>query len=106
MSGNLEQGPEATGKVAAETKRSMERREALRRFGVYAAVTAPAMTVLLASRQSQAGGFSRNGNANRSGNSGLSRILGGGGSSGSSSGGGSVGGSTGGNTGGGGGFSM
>ena len=40
-------------------------------FGVYAAVTAPAMTVLLASRQSQAGGFSRNGHANRSGNSGL-----------------------------------
>src|SRR4051812_17585714 len=60
---------EAPGKV--ETGISVERRELLRRFGVYAAVTAPAMTVLLASRQSQAGGFSRNGHANHSGNSGL-----------------------------------
>ena len=50
---------------------SVERRELLRRFGVYAAVTAPAMTVLLASRQSEAGGFSRNGHANKGGNSGL-----------------------------------
>ncbi|MFL5335115.1 MAG: hypothetical protein ACJ8H8_18470 [Geminicoccaceae bacterium] len=68
---------EAPGKV--ETGISVERRELLRRFGVYAAVTAPAMTVLLASRQSQAGGFSRNGHANHSGNSGLGGHSGGGG---------------------------
>jgi hypothetical protein len=67
----------APGKV--ETGASVERRELLRRFGVYAAVTAPAMTVLLASRQSQAGGFSRNGHANHSGNSGLGGHGGGGG---------------------------
>ena len=42
---------------------SLERREALRRFGVYAACTAPVLTVLMASRQSEAGGFSRNGTA-------------------------------------------
>ena len=39
---------------------SLERREALRRFGVYAACAAPAMTVLMSSRQSEAGGFLRN----------------------------------------------
>src|SRR3954453_17485301 len=37
------------------------------------------MTLLLASRQSQAGGFSRNGHANHSGNSGLGGHGGGGG---------------------------
>lgn len=49
----------------------LERREALRRFGVYAACTAPAMTVLLASRQSAAGSFFSNGDAHRRGGSGL-----------------------------------
>ena len=49
----------------------MERREALRRFGVYAACTAPAMTVLLASRQGNAGSFFDNGDAHRRGKSGL-----------------------------------
>ena len=41
---------------------SLERREALRRFGVYAACAAPVLTVLMSSRQSEAGGFSRNSN--------------------------------------------
>ena len=49
----------------------VERREVLRRFGVYAAATAPAMTVLLASRQSNAGSFIANGDAHRRGKSGL-----------------------------------
>jgi hypothetical protein len=71
MSDNVEQGPEAIGRAARDLDRAVERREALRRFGVYAAVTAPAMTALLASRQGKAGGFSRNGNANHGGNSGL-----------------------------------
>ena len=73
MSANPEraQADAAPTPVKAETGASVERRELLRRFGVYAAVTAPAMTVLLASRQSEAGGFSRNGNSNRGGNSGL-----------------------------------
>jgi hypothetical protein len=38
----------------------VERREMLRRFGKFAAFTAPAMTVLMASRQSEAGSFFRN----------------------------------------------
>jgi hypothetical protein len=58
---------------------SLERREVLRRFGVYAACTAPAMTVLLASRQSAAGSFFNNGDAHRRGRSGLSGGGGGGG---------------------------
>jgi uncharacterized membrane protein YgcG len=49
--------------VPAKTDEApMERREVLRRFGIYAAVTAPAMTVLLASRQSEAMGSKRSGN--------------------------------------------
>ena len=73
MSANTEraQVDAALAPVKAESGTSVERRELLRRFGVYAAVTAPAMTVLLASRQSEAGGFSRNGHANKGGNSGL-----------------------------------
>ena len=63
---------------------SVERREALRRFGIYAACTAPAMTVLLASRQSEAGSFFANGDAHRRGHSG----LGGGGKGGGGGGGG------------------
>ena len=55
----------------SRTGSAVERREALRRFGVYAACTAPAMTVLLASRQSEAGSFFNNGDANSGGNSGL-----------------------------------
>src|SRR4051794_41132684 len=74
-----EEGDVAAAPGKVETGASVERRELLRRFGVYAAVTAPAMTVLLASRQSQAGGFSRNGHANHSGNSGLGGHGGGGG---------------------------
>jgi hypothetical protein len=104
MSDNVEHGPEPTGDVKRELTRSVERREALRRFGVYAAATAPAMTVLLASRQGQAGGFSRNGNANRSGNSGLGGRGGRGGGGGG--GGGSIGGGGGGSIGGGGGGSI
>lgn len=103
MSGNVEHGAEPAGDVKRELTRSVERREALRRFGVYAAVTAPAMTVLLASRQSQAGGFSRNGNANRAGNSGLKRRGGGGGGGLGGGGGGGLGGGGGGGLGGGGG---
>ena len=57
----------------------MERRAALRRFGIYAACTAPAMTVLLASRQGKAGSFFANGDAHRRGNSGLGGKPGGGG---------------------------
>ena len=82
MSANPEraQVDAAPAPVKAEAGTSVERRELLRKFGVYAAVTAPAMTVLLASRQSEAGGFSRNGHANRGGNSGLGgRAKGGGG---------------------------
>ncbi len=46
-----------------EHARSMdlERREVLRRFGTYAACTAPAMMVLLSSRQGQAGSFFKKG---------------------------------------------
>ena len=43
-----------------DTASSLERREALRRFGTYAACAAPVLTVLMASRQSEAGGFIRN----------------------------------------------
>jgi hypothetical protein len=39
---------------------AVERREMLRRFGKFAAFTAPAMTVLMASRQGEAGRFFRN----------------------------------------------
>ena len=56
--------PEA--KLTTET---LERRAMLRRFGTYAAFTAPALTVLMASRQSEAGGFSRNSAHNTGGNS-------------------------------------
>ena len=45
---------------ADATAEAVERRAVLRRFGAYAAFTAPALTVLMASRQSEAGGFSRN----------------------------------------------
>ena len=38
---------------------AVERREMLRRFGKFAAFTAPAMTVLMASRQGEAGSFFR-----------------------------------------------
>jgi hypothetical protein len=38
-----------------------QRRAILRRFGAYAACTAPAMMVLMASRQSEAGSFIRKG---------------------------------------------
>lgn len=44
------------------TAEAVERRAVLRRFGAYAAFTAPALTVLMASRQSEAGGFHRNSN--------------------------------------------
>ena len=64
---------------AAMHEGGLERREALRRFGVYAACTAPAMTVLLASRQTAAGSFFNNGDAHRRGNSGLPGGGGGGG---------------------------
>ena len=78
MSANPEraQVDAAPAPVKAATGASVERREVLRKFGVYAAVTAPAMTVLLASRQSEAGGFSRNGHANKGGNSGLGGLGG------------------------------
>ena len=51
------------------TTETLERRAMLRRFGTYAAFTAPALTVLMASRQSEAGGFSRNSAHNTGGNS-------------------------------------
>jgi hypothetical protein len=57
MSGRANQVTKSAESVANEMTRSMERREALGRFGMYAAVTAPAMTVLLASRQSRAAKF-------------------------------------------------
>lgn len=47
--------------VGAVEKEAVERREVLRRFGVYAACTAPAMTVLLASRQAGAMGIRHKG---------------------------------------------
>lgn len=79
MSERIEHGQAVDGE-AARAGSGLERREALRRFGVYAACTAPAMTVLLASRQSDAGSFFNNGDAHRGGKSGLS---GGGGKGGS-----------------------
>ena len=82
MTDHLDNGPEAT--PGGGPAPAVERREALRRFGVYAACTAPAMTVLLASRQSEAGSFFANGDAHRRGHSG----LGGGGKGGAGGGGG------------------
>ncbi len=41
--------------------KGLERREVLQRFGSYAAYTAPAMMVLLSSRQGEAGSFLRKG---------------------------------------------
>lgn len=73
MNGDLDHSPEAAGDAQSGSlsPASLERRAALRRFGVYAACTAPAMTVLLASRQSEAGSFFANGDAHRRGHSGL-----------------------------------
>lgn len=54
------QGPQAQAAAVPETLE--QRRDVLRRFGTYAAYaayTAPAMTVLLASKQSEAGSFGR-----------------------------------------------
>jgi len=76
MSNDVEHGEAPEG--AAMHEGGLERREALRRFGVYAACTAPAMTVLLASRQTAAGSFFNNGDAHRRGNSGLGAGGGGG----------------------------
>lgn len=45
--------------AAGQDEVRIERRDALKRLGVYAAYTAPAMTVLLASRQGEAANFSR-----------------------------------------------
>ena len=85
MTDDLDNGPEATaGWRQRDPAPAVERREALRRFGIYAACTAPAMTVLLASRQSEAGSFFANGDAHRRGHSG----LGGGGKGGGGGGGG------------------
>ena len=70
------QAPESAG---SHEGGKVERREALQRFGVYAACTPPAMTVLLASRQSAAGSFFSNGDAHRRGGSGLPGGGGGGG---------------------------
>ena len=72
MTDHLDQRPGSRHRVAATAQLpAVERREALRRFGIYAACTAPAMTVLLASRQSEAGSFFANGDAHRRGHSGL-----------------------------------
>jgi hypothetical protein len=73
MTGNTDREPVEANLASsmAAAPSSVERREALRRFGVYATVTAPAMTVLLASRQSAAGSFFANGDAHRRGKSGL-----------------------------------
>ncbi|HFD16275.1 MAG TPA: hypothetical protein ENJ38_08230 [Rhodospirillales bacterium] len=49
--------------------RHLERREVLRRFGSYAAYTAPAMMVLLSSRQGRAGSFIRKGGGRDGGGS-------------------------------------
>ena len=84
MTDHLDNGPEATPGGGNGPAPAVERREALRRFGIYAACTAPAMTVLLASRQSEAGSFFANGDAHRRGHSG----LGGGGKGGGGGGGG------------------
>ena len=43
------------------SKEKLDRREILRRFGLYATCTAPAMTVLLSSRSGTAGNFFKNG---------------------------------------------
>ena len=71
MTDHIDNGPEATPGGGSSPAPAVERREALRRFGIYAACTAPAMTVLLASRQSEAGSFFANGDAHRRGHSGL-----------------------------------
>lgn len=47
---------ERNDKPAKPASENLGRRETLRRFGGYAAYTAPAMTVLLASRQGHAMG--------------------------------------------------
>jgi hypothetical protein len=57
---------------------AVERREMLRRFGKFAAFTAPAMTVLMASRQSEAGSFFRD-KAHHGRNGGKGGSAGGGG---------------------------
>jgi hypothetical protein len=57
------------GRVDADASSVEQRRAILRRFGVYAAATAPAMVVLMASRQSEAGSFLRNSSHNKSGGS-------------------------------------
>jgi hypothetical protein len=57
---------------------AVERREMLRRFGKFAAFTAPAMTVLMASRQGEAGSFFRN-KAHHGRNGGKDGSAGGGG---------------------------
>ncbi len=54
----------------AATK-GLERREVLQRFGTYAAYTAPAMMVLLSSRQGKAGSFFRKGGDGGDGGSSL-----------------------------------
>jgi len=57
----LEPGATTVNPEASELDPAVvERRELLRRFGKFAAFTAPAMTVLMASRQSEAGSFFRN----------------------------------------------
>ena len=50
-------GANAAEPEVKPTAETLERRAMLRRFGTYAAFTAPALTVLMASRQSEAGGF-------------------------------------------------
>lgn len=70
MTGIDKQSAETLPTSAAGDDARLERREVLRRFGVYAAVTAPAMTVLLASRQSEAMGSRRGGNGGGKGGGG------------------------------------
>ncbi len=68
-------GAASAGHETELTAEAVERRAILRRFGAYAAFTAPALTVLMASRQSEAGSFKRNGNSDHGGGS----VFGGGG---------------------------
>ncbi len=63
---------ERNDKPAQPVTTDLARREALRRFGAYAAYTAPAMTVLLASRQGHAMGSKHSKKGGGSGGGGFS----------------------------------
>ncbi len=66
----MKAGKRTTPRSENGTAKGIERREVLQRFGTYAAYTAPAMMVLLSSRQGRAGSFFRKGGDDGDGGSG------------------------------------